>query len=239
METRPKLPNREFVRLQEAISVKRLTAFKKTSSCGNIESLANYLWNISLSEALYPVLHNFEISIRNNFYDAISRVYGKNWLTNKNLNILLGNEINNIDKAIKQINGRSQELSSDNLISELNLGFWVSLSYSRYEGKHKFFPILFKDREFLPYLSKSRRTRKILSENFTSIQKLRNKIFHHGPIWNHKDLQKEYEATLEAIQWISPILYKTTKNLSRFPHVYSQGYTNSVKIVEEIIKNSD
>ncbi len=109
----------------------------------------------------------------------------------------------------------------------------MSLSYVRYEDKDKLYPRLFKDKEFLPHLPKSRRTRKTLSDQFTSTQKLRNKIFHHEPIWNKSNLKQEFDSTLEVIQWISPMLCETTKNLSRFPDVFAQGRNTYRNIIEK------
>jgi hypothetical protein len=236
---KPKLPNYEFLRFQQAISSTRLEAYRRLPSDKNVDLLSTYLWNIALSEALYPVLHNFEISLRNSFHQAISRSFYENWLYKMDSKILHTQEVRVINSAIESLGKKGQTSSTGNLISELNLGFWVSLSYSRYEGKDKLYPKLFKDKEFLPHLPTSRRTRKTLSGQFTSIRKLRNQIFHHDPVWNESNLKRQYNQTLEAIQWISPILYETTKNLSRFPDVYAQGHTAYVKFLEKIMLDAE
>jgi hypothetical protein len=232
---KPKRPNYEYLRFQQAISPKRLEAYRSSPSDKELDLLSKYLWNIGLCEAFYPVLHSFEVALRNSLHQAISRLFYEDWLDKVDSRILSSEEIKSVRAAIDSLNRKGQSISTGSLISELNLGFWVSLSYSRYEGKDKLYPRLFRDEEFLPHLPRSRRTRSTLSGTFTSIKKLRNEIFHHDPIWNKSNLKKEYDNALEAIQWISPILYETTKHLSRFPDVYAQGHTIYVKTLQVIM----
>lgn len=229
---KPKRPDYEFSRFQDAISLKRLEAYRKTKSDKKLDLLSTYLWNIKLCESFYPVLHSFEVALRNSFYQAISRLFSDDWLHSKYKKILHNNEIQSVETALENLNKKGQIISTGKLISELNLGFWVSLSYSRYEGKDKLYPRLFKDSDFLPHLPRQRRTRKTLSDTFTSIRKFRNEIFHHDPIWNKPNLKKEYENALEAIQWISPILYETTKDICYFRDVYDRGHKMYVKTLE-------
>jgi len=234
MKPKPKLPNYEFLRFQQAISPKRLEAYRNLPSDSNLDLLSTYLWNIALSEALYPVLHNFEIALRNSFHQAISRSFYEDWLGTIDSKILHPEEVKFVKSATESLGKKGQSISTGNLISELNLGFWVSLSYVRYEGKNKLYPRLFKDKEFLPHLPTILRTRRTLSDRFTSIRKLRNQVFHHDPIWDKSNLKQAHDNVLEVIQWISPMLYEATKNLSRFPDVYAQRSTHR-NILEKVM----
>lgn len=231
------MPNDEFSRFQQAISQRRLEAYRKRPSDTNIELLSTYLWNIALSEALYPVLHNFEIALRNSFHDAISRSFNENWLCEADATILSSREVDTVNSTIKKLHEKGKRISTNKLISELTLGFWVSLTYSNYEDMCR---KLFKDKDFLPYLPKNLRTTDTISKQFTSVNKLRNKIFHHNPIWNHHSpiwkcgLEGEWDKILEAIEWISPMLYEHTKHISRFPDIHDEGYT----IYRELLKKT-
>ena len=180
---RPRLPNTEFLRFQKAVSHERLKSHQRHSLETNTELLSTYMWNIALSEAIYPVLHNFEIAVRNSFYDAISRSFHENWLHEIDAEILLEKEVGIVKNAISSLNKNGKSISKDNLISELNLDFWISLSYSKYERPHKLYPKLFRDKDFFPNLPKTNRTRRTLSDRLTLIVKLRNQVFHHNPIW--------------------------------------------------------
>ena len=231
---RPRLPNTEFLRFQKAVSHKRLKSHQCYPSETDTDLLSTYLWNIALSEAIYPVLHNFEIAVRNSFYEAISRFSHENWLHEIDTDVLLENEIYVVKNAIVSLNKKGKDISKDNLISELNLGFWISLSYRKYERPHKLYPKLFKDKDFFPNLPRINRTRLTLSDRLTSIVKLRNQVFHHNPIWKDKDLERKYSIALDVIHWTSPMLHEMTKTSSRFLEVYSQGRIDAKEAAQRI-----
>jgi len=136
-----------------------------------------------------------------------------------------------LNTAIKDKNkNRPYKVKYDDIISSLNLGFWTSLSYTKYEKKDKLYPALFRDHDFMPKLPTTRRTRHTLSERVENIRKLRNKIFHHEPICNRENLPHDYDDILEAIKWMSPLLYESTKSLSHFSEVYESQSTYTVMI---------
>lgn len=228
---RPKRPRYEFERFQKAISTERLESYRKRSSSTEIDLLSTHFWNIDLCESLYPAFHNFEIAWRNSIYQAISRLFNPDWLKRADSQILYDDEIELVDAAISKLSREGRSLSTGSIISELHLGFWVSLSYAKHEDLYR---RLFKDKDFLPYLPRQKRKRKTLSNAFNSIRKKRNRVFHHKPIWNKPHLKKEYyDCVIETIQWMSPIFYEITKNFSRFPEVYSQGRTAYTKSIED------
>lgn len=234
---RPRRPAHELLRFQQAISLQRLEAYRSSSLDTQLDLLSTYLWNIGLCEAFYPALHNFEIALRNSLYQAISKLFHENWLSDNDPRILQPQEMRLVESAIISLGRKKKRVSTGDLISELNLGFWVSLSYARYEGKDNLYPRIFRDNDFFPHLPRSQRTRGTLSRQLTSIRKLRNEIFHHDPIWNKKELRREYDDILEAIQWISPMLCEATKQLSRFPEVHIQGrnvYINSLESITTV-----
>lgn len=236
-QMKPNRLNDEFLRFQRAISPQRLEAYRSSPSDTELELLSTYFWNIRLCESFYPALHNVEVSLRNNFYESISKLLDQDWLENLESGILEPEEVKSVKSAIGSLKRKKQVISRGNIVSELNLGFWVSLSYVRYEGKDKLYPRIFKDTEFLPHLPRRKRTRSTLSNIFTSIRKLRNKVFHHDSIWNKINLNQEYENILDVIEWISPILYKITKNISRFPSVYNEKSSTYAESLKSMIEN--
>jgi len=68
------------------------------------------------------------------------------------------------------------------------------------------------------------RTRLTLSRRFTEIRILRNRVFHHEPIWNKDKLGQQYEDLVEALGWLNPDLRDTNQLVcDRFPAIYQQG----------------
>ncbi|WP_177420368.1 Abi family protein [endosymbiont of Lamellibrachia barhami] len=70
-------------------------------------------------------------------------------------------------------------LNPGRIIAELNFGFWSSMLDKCYE--QVLWPQLIKTA--FPYMPRKIRTRKVLSQQFHKIRQLRNRIFHHEPIW--------------------------------------------------------
>lgn len=235
----------ELKYLLRAISYKRLLSCNptKTDRCSKQELLSRYFWNIALSECFYPALHSYEISLRNHFYHSIANMYGDDWLINPNIrqNFLSSKEEGQIQKVTDQLKqknrNRPYKVKYDDIISSLNLGFWTSLCYVEYEKKDKLYPALFRDHDFMPKLPTTRRKRHTLSERFENIRKLRNKIFHHEPICHRENLPQDYDDVLEAIQWMSPLLYESTKSLSRFSEVY-QNQSTYTAMVEKLLSDN-
>jgi hypothetical protein len=80
-----------------------------------------YQINTKLCEALYPSLHTLEISLRNQINTVLSVKYDNDWFTNGKIQ-LEKYEQETINTAFKKCNN-----NLNNLVPELNFGFWNSL----------------------------------------------------------------------------------------------------------------
>ena len=76
-----------------------------------------------------------------------------------------------------------------------------------------------------PYMPRHLRTRKNVSVRFERIRRLRNRIFHHEPIWYWHDLANQHQDILEAIAWIEPAARDFVAVIDKFPDVYQNGRT--------------
>ena len=68
------------------------------------------------------------------------------------------------------------------------------------------------------------------------IHRLRNRVFHHEPIWHLQDLELRHREILETIGWISPAVLAITRMLDRFSSVYTMGpqrYTEELDSVAQ------
>ena len=74
------------------------------------------------------------------------------------------------------------------------------------------------------------RTRKNVSARFERIRRLRNRIFHHEPIWYWHDLADQHKDILNAIAWIEPAAKDFITAIDKFPEVKRNG--------QESIKNA-
>lgn len=209
-----------FSSLREGISHERLEAYRRTSNEADIELIARYLWNIALCESLYPVLQNLEITLRNSIHQSATTYFKNNfWFDDPA--ILNAQQQSSVTKAKNKLRERKKTISDGRVIAELTFGFWTSLFNSYYEL------ILWRHllKLTFPYMPRQIRTRNTLSKRLNKVRHLRNRIFHHEPIWYWGDLSQQHNELIEAIGWINPALQETVKILvDRFPVIYSQGH---------------
>jgi hypothetical protein len=201
-----------------SISRERLESYRLMST-DTIEDLARfYLQNIQLAEALYPALALLEITLRNRLSNAIEKNIKPDWLI-KEVNtqsILFQDEhellLNSYKKLIRPIYKQGQPivrpLTKGKLIAELNFGFWVNLCESKYNPAiwmKK--PIIFD--EVFPYYDSfvakknpnAKRHKRInkVAQKLRPILKLRNRVFHHEPIFNHPNRLNNCYADMEEL----------------------------------------
>ena len=190
--------------IKNSISIERLESYRLTPT-DTIEDLIQlYLHNIKLAESLYPALALLEITLRNRLSNAIDKDIMSGWLTKEaNLqNILLKSEYDLFITAFQKLTrpvykdglAIRRPLTNGKLIAELNFGFWVNLCDSKYNPTiwmKK--PAIFD--EVFPYFDdfmakknptskRHKRINKVFSK-LKPILKLRNRVFHHEPVFNH------------------------------------------------------
>ena len=201
--------------LLQSISESRFGPYRQPGDSA-ADGLARYLWNVALGESLYPVLQSLEVALRNSIHDAAAQAFGEaHWFDT----IPVAQETRILTVAAARLRQANKTPRPDDLVAALPLGFWVNLFYSRYE--QKLWPRLLK--EVFPYIPAGIRRRNYISQRLNPIRHLRNRVFHHEPIWHWPDLAQHHQEALEVIGWINPELLALVQLLDRFPEVYAQG----------------
>ena len=191
-----------------------MAAFKKHENDPANAILARYAYNIALCESLYPVLHFLEISLRNAICRAMASrdcADGKLmsdgrvncWLDRpETTSILTPNHRKKVSDAKREIGKDMREVSEGRLVAQLGFGFWTSLFTSPYGDRSprqlRMWPSLFPTA--FPNLDAGM-TRALLEERLTRIRHLRNRAFHHEPIWTRR-LKRDEEDILQVIYWM-------------------------------------
>ena len=106
-------------------------------------------------------------------------------------------------------------------MAELHFGFWRHLFYARYE-KILWRPII---KDVFPHAPKSMRTRSALGPRIHEAKELRNRVFHHEPIWHWHDLVAQHHRILETVGWISPPFAELAALSDRFDDVHTMNLT--------------
>ena len=201
--------------LRRSISESRLGPYLETGP-SDVDQFIHYLWNMALCESVYPVLQCLEITLRNSIHDTVTLAYDKpDWYDS----VLVERERRHIERARSRLESQGKTPRTDDIVAALSLGFWVNLFYRSYE--QKLWPRLLI--EVFPLLPSGLRTRAYISRRLNPIRHLRNRVFHHEPIWHWNDLEGYHSNILEVIGWLSPDMLALVKLVDRFPEVYSRG----------------
>ena len=218
-----------FSEFQKAVSAERLKPY--LNDADDTQAFALYLWNIALCESFYPCFNGLEIALRNSLHISFSTKFGTEfWFIGR----LKAPE----DQRLQEANGNLHRLGitsslAGDIVASLSLGFWVDLLKGRYE--QVFWPALLP--HVFPFTTKKQRYRERLYLRLANIRKLRNRVFHHEPIWHLPDLPEQHRLILETIGWISPAMLAATKLLDRFDSVYTRGSQPYTAELETIAQN--
>ncbi|HEX8907107.1 MAG TPA: hypothetical protein VF771_19810 [Longimicrobiaceae bacterium] len=209
-----------------ALSPERLGSYRFGGD-DDVGAVCTYLWSMSLCEALYPSLHGLEVALRNTLFNAGELRYsGVAWRDvpcwlDADPPILAPEEHGRVQEAKARLRSRGKPLEAPRLVAELTFGFWTALLDVRYEHRQVLWPHLLSSA--FPGVPASMRKRKAISAKLNQVRFLRNRAFHHEPIWHWRDLKEQHAAIREVTRWISPALESTVAVADRFPAVYAAG----------------
>lgn len=201
-------------KLDASLSSLRLSTYIRRSEDGSQEAaLKLYLWNAQISAEFHFPLQIVEITLRNALHQELKAAYGPNWHTSQNL-LLQQFDQNKIDRAIRDIKRKNQNLTPDRVVAALSFGFWTTLIGKGERGSYH-------NKLWIPTLHKafkkaSTKKRSDIHSKYDQLRQLRNRIAHHEPIFS-QDLEKNYLSMLELISWHCPETENWVKHHCRIP----------------------
>lgn len=200
----------------------RLSRYKLSDNDDNSEIINRYLWNIRLSEAFYPAISLFEVTLRNRIDISIKKNINKAWVYENN-NLLLNIDRESILTAKQKLISKKKKCSESQIITELTLGFWVGLFKKAYKPSIWNKPNTFSD--VFPYFEQKKTDRvAIIYPKLKNILVLRNRISHHEPIFdNPNGLNNCFNDLVQLIYWISPETKDLLAKIDRFQEVWEEG----------------
>lgn len=201
-----------------ALSSVRLRPYLRTVN-GQLEpAIRLYELNLCICTAIYPSLHIFEITFRNQIDRALQEQYGRHWYKS---GILRQPAQSFIEKAKDTVRRQGRPLTRHRIISELTLGFWISL-ITRKKYQQTVFNKCIKD--IFPYALATERNFKELAPQLPiNILYLRNRVFHHEPIWQRTyHVSSKHQYIYKILNWMSPDVLEWLKTQDDFLQVYHQ-----------------
>lgn len=199
--------------LEAAISAARLSIYPPAESG---ETYGAYAWNIAVCESLYPALHCVEVTLRNGIHNAATAHFGDEYWFRTRLAPIELPLLNEIEQTLRS---QGKSLLADEFVSSFRFGFWVRLFERRYE--QTLWPQLLQS--VFPHIQGKQRRRAYIRSRLMEIQTLRNRVFHHEPVWNWPDLPEQHSQILETVGWVSPAMRRFLEAIDRFPPVHSAG----------------
>jgi hypothetical protein len=179
-----------------------------------------YRWNTEVSDALYIPLHYVELAVRNALHGSLVDRYGRrDWWAVAPLDAG-GSELvasarakcrRNEKRRAREQQRRERPVSVDDVVTELNFGFWTTLLVKRYDrtfwrvGLYRAFP----------YYSGPRA---LLSDDLHALVRLRNRVMHYEPI-HEEDLEGHHARIYRVLEALSPDLAKEVRAMDRLRSV--------------------
>ncbi len=229
-----------FIRdAHRALSNERLHEYRRRQSDTALQRLGYYAWNIALCESLYPALHLCEVTLRNSLFEVLRREYpvvprgtrvtcwlddGTRVLTPEHADRVAAGK----RKLLERLRGSRVPFTPGRLVAELSFGFWTYLFDSEYgyvsPKTPGLWPRLLEDVfPNLPDPQAVPRRRAEFASRFAEILRLRNRAFHHEPLWREPDLDRKHAMVVETIEWMNPSAARALKEFDRFNWVWREA----------------
>ena len=208
---------------EEIISKDRLATYKLSEQDSQDIILGRYIWNIKLSQSLYPAISILEVTLRNKINDTIVKYLKKDWLDENN-SWFNASEVQKIQETKAKISKEGKLYTNGQLISQLTLGFWCNLFKKAYKP-HIWNKPQMIERIFPNFDIKTNNRIFIIERELKQIQKLRNRIFHQEPVFNHPlGISNMHGNIVKVLLWLSVDAAELYKRIESFNDVYNSQF---------------
>ncbi len=221
--------------VMRSLSPARLAAYRLAEGEDTGALFGRYLWNVALAEALSPSLHFLEIALRNRLDEAIGGIAGPAWFDNANVVVDVRDQ-RHVAEAKEQLASDGRPPDRDRVVAELPFGFWVGLLSRQYEGGPdrpptqiplwpRLTPLI------APAGGRGLRVRGVLAQQFGGFRILRNRTYHHEPIWRGRRTQRgelvplsvDHSNIVRLTHAMCPELGVALDLFDRFDDLYDRG----------------
>jgi len=200
--------------LESKLSAPRMSRYLQGYKGVESKAAEAYLHNMRIAESLVSVFHVLEVSLRNGIQKEMAIHYGRDdwygaWAACGDL--ALERLYHKVREAEVNLTQRCLAKTPDNIVSELNFGFWTAM-FNRASINKLSRPLM----KVFYYCPKAAKQPDLIRARLNHGRNLRNRCFHHEPLlWQplfqlHRDIS-------EVVQWIDPALSNWLKAHDRFP----------------------
>ena len=182
-------------RFLSVVSEKRAAAYGNWKEKGSLFVLEKYLDNIRISQAFYPLLDFFEITLRNRINNVFIEDYGEDWLLNNDF--FDGETKKAVEEARKRLEKKRKKPVNHRMVAELNFGFWSNLFNKKYHVVWQM------NKRVRRIFVNTRLDIKIINGDLEILRKFRNRVFHFETVYNHQP-ERCRRLLLKYISAMSP-----------------------------------
>lgn len=200
--------------LAEIISPLRLGTYLNAAGHDADKALRLYLWNARIGEAFHIPIQSVEVGLRNRVSDGLSAAFGPDWWQDAGyLALADAKRQADLSQAIQRLNRKGKALSTGQLIASLSFGFWIGMLHKRYN------PTIWSKHLATAFPSLPAGVNRIrLHSEASEIAELRNRIWHHEPIF-YRNLMGDYSRCMAVLNWLCPTKASWVKPYCRVPTV--------------------
>lgn len=222
-----------YAALERAFSPERLAAYADPDRPDDPrETIARYVWEQALVNAIHPALHTLEVSFRNELARAATRLTaGRGFRTDGIPSWLDATPSMLMEREQEKVRAAKERMASDRrrgtearLIARLDFGFWVALCRDAYADTRAAGPRLWPRALDIAFQKRPRTvtTRAEVHHRFDRVRKFRNRVAHYQAVWDQEYLA-HHEYIVETLGWISPKLAGAVRQMSPAPAVFHAG----------------
>jgi hypothetical protein len=216
----------EYQKLELYISKTRLDRF--LNACNGCEVSAQRLYqaNLKVAESFYSVLNLFEVFLRNNINNELSKHFGdQEWILSQKNGFMSHSSLtpskfylkSQVLSAEKRLAIRRKTVTSGLVIAEQSLGFWTSLFETHhYRMLSGCIIHCFPNRP-------NTVQRKEINFLLNDIRDFRNRVYHNEPVCfngtsiNFDKARKIREDVYNILNWMDTDVSKYTSRLDNIP----------------------
>ena len=236
------------VDIEQALSLERLATYRALTS-DDVAAWRLYRRNLELGAAWYPLLSDVEVTLRNTMHRRLAEFFGRtDWWADTA--IVLDEAASKTMQGIAErfARGRRGNPRHGTVVAETSLGFWVSLlgrggrtrSGRAVDYETRLWrPALrhgFAKPATVPAMSQRQPSRRDVHGRARLLQRLRNRVAHHEPIFNglphpgrqgRVALAQVWSGSVELLEWMCPELASIHQSERRVPDMLERNSQQS------------
>ncbi|GAA3460296.1 Abi family protein [Saccharothrix longispora] len=184
------------------LSEPRMRDYKLCCDGDELRALDLYVWNMQVSAAFGETIGFLEVALRNTLAGRMHARHVRkrrsgSWLDDP-AGELAPRARADIAEARRRVLGKRKPLTADQVITELNFGFWRFLLANQY--RTTLWPDLLRGFAHIPGSDQ----RSALDGRVRRLHDLRNRLAHHEPVWN-KPLEDRARDARDVLGYLDPV----------------------------------